>query len=151
MLQTHDVLRGWHRGYRNRLNVSLFWFLLLELFPFWKLLPLCAVHLHLRLLFRCLQSKWYFSMISCEIYVYFLFFHLSIYIVRASVWEISPVHFCIFVFLHFCIFRAGRQPSKKGTFVYIEWHTLALTKCCFPCFFSFPSSYLLNCRYIKQK
>ena len=29
-------------------------------------------------------------------------------------------------FLHFCIFRAGRQPSKKGTFVYIEWHTLAI-------------------------
>lgn len=112
MLQTHDVLRGWHRGYRNRLNVSLFWFLLLlELFPFWKLLPLCAVHLHLRLLFRCLQRKWYFSMISCEIYVYFLFFHLSLYIVRARVRNKPRA------FLHF----SCRKTAFKERHVRLHW------------------------------
>lgn len=85
-------------------------------------------------------SPWFHVRYTCISY-----FFIFLYILYARVRNKPRA------FLHFCIFRAGRRPSKKGTFVYIEWHTLALTKCCFPCFFSFPSSYLLNCRYIKQK
>lgn len=50
----------------------------------------------------------------------FVQFALIIYCTRACVRNKPRA------FFHFCIFRAGRQPSKKGALAYIEWHTLAI-------------------------